>query len=445
MDIDFQRDSIESITKHAAALTGHSLADIFPELEDVDNVKMKGQLGNLVEKYYFQLPVNSRSGPDFPEAGLELKVTGVTKKGPGKFAAKERLVLTMIDFNKLVEEDWDNCHLRDKCGAMLILFYLFDSEMASFRRRFVLDPLIYRIDGADEVIIQRDWEFIRDKVAQGLAHELSEGDTLYLGACRKGSGGPNEALRSQPFVEIPARARAFAFKQSYLNALIEGKIEGEVSVIVKGKYNLEEVTEARFKPYIGWAVQDIARSLDLVMTIPRAKSFNSTLVKRVLGNGANSVTELKKADIQIKTIRLGSNNKPKEAMSFRSFNFIDIAHQIWEESDFLEDLEKRFLFVIFRIEADGVERLVGVRYWNMPFSDREKARHVWEIAVSRIRNSRSDFPKAVENPVAHVRPKARNAADVNPLPNGTPYTKQSFWLNKSYIESVIKTITVESK
>jgi DNA mismatch repair protein MutH len=444
MDLDYQRDSIESIVKHAAGLTGHSLVDFFPEMQDADNIKQKGQLGNLVEKYFFQLPINSHSSPDFQEAGLELKVTGVTQKGPGKFAAKERLVLTMIDFNKLVKEDWNNCHLRDKCGTMLILFYLFDSNLESFRRRFVLNPLIYRIDGADQAIIQRDWELIRGKVAQGLAHELSEGDTLYLGACRKGSGGPNEALRSQPFAEIPARARAFALKQSYLNNLIEGTMEGEVSVMERGKYNLEEVTETRFKPYIGWAVQDIAKSLDLEMTIPRAKSFNSTLVKRVLGNGANSVTELKKADIQIKTIRLGSNNKPKEAMSFRSFNFIDIAHQVWEESDFLDDLEKRFLLVIFRIDADGVEKLVGVRYWNMPFSDREQARRVWEITVSRIRQSRSDFPKAIENPVAHVRPKARNAADANPLPNGIPYTKQCFWLNKRYIESVIKAIADKS-
>jgi hypothetical protein len=153
MDFDYQRDSIESIVKHASALTGHSLVDFFPEMQDADNMKQKGQLGNLVEKYYFQLPVNSHSGPDFPDAGLELKVTGLTKKALGKFAAKERLVLTMIDFNKLVEEDWNNCHLRDKCGTMLILFYLFDADTESSRRRFVLEPLIYRIDGADRIAI----------------------------------------------------------------------------------------------------------------------------------------------------------------------------------------------------------------------------------------------------------------------------------------------------
>lgn len=440
MDFDYQRDSIDSIARHAAALTGHSLFDFFPEIQDADNIKQKGQLGNLVEKYYFELPVNSHPGPDFPEAGLELKVTGVTKKGPGKFAAKERLVLTMIDFNKLVEEDWNNCHLRDKCGTMLILFYLFDADTESFRRHFVLEPLIYRIDGADRAIIQRDWEFIQDKVARGLAHELSEGDTLYLGACRKGSGGSKEALRSQPFSEIQARARAFSLKQPYLTKLIQGKAEGEVSVTENGTKTLEKVTEERFGPYVGRSVEDIAGSVGLKLVSPKPKSFNRMLVERVIGNGADSVTEIEKSGIQIKTIRLGKNGRPTQAMSFRSFRFTDLAHQSWEDSDFFGDIERRFLLVIFQIDSEGIERLVKVHYWNMPHCDREQARVVWEQTAKKVRASSTDFSRSSENPVAHVRPHGANAADVIPLPDGTVFMRQCFWLNKDYIAQVVEAI-----
>jgi DNA mismatch repair protein MutH len=437
MDFDYQRDSIDSIARHAAALTGHSLFDFFPEIQDADNIKQKGQLGNLVEKYYFELPVNSHPGPDFPEAGLELKVTGVTKKGPGKFAAKERLVLTMIDFNKLVEEDWNNCHLRDKCGKMLILFYLFDADTESFRRRFVLEPLIYRIDGADGAIIQRDWEFIQAKVARGLAHELSEGDTLYLGACRKGAGGPNEALRSQPFSNIPARARAFSLKQSYVSKIVQGQSNNEVSITENGLKTLEDATRERFEPFVGLTVEDIAQSVGLKLTHPKPKSINHLLVKRVLGKGANSVAEIEKSGIQIKTIRLGKNGKPREAMSFSSFSFAELETQVWEDSDFFEQIEKRFLLVIFRIDERGVERLAGTKYWNMPYGDREEAREVWEVTALKVRASQTDFPKSSENPVAHVRPHGRNAADVLPLPNGTVFTRQCFWLNRTYLAAVV--------
>ena len=35
--------------------------------------------------------------------------------------------------------------------------------------------------------IEKDYYFIIDKIKQGKAHELSEADTMYLGACTKGT------------------------------------------------------------------------------------------------------------------------------------------------------------------------------------------------------------------------------------------------------------------
>jgi DNA mismatch repair protein MutH len=441
MELDYQRDSIESIVKHATALTGRSLIDFFPEIQDVDNIKQKGQLGNLVEEYFFQIPISSHSGPDFLEAGLELKVTGVTKKESGKFAAKERLVLTMIDFHGIVKEDWSNCHLRKKCGIMLILFYLYEAGAESFRRKFVLDPLVFRLDGADSAIIQRDWETIQAKVASGLAHELSEGDTLYLGACRKGSGGANESLRSQPFSVIPAPARAFALKQSYLSKIVQGHSDDDVSITENGRKTLEEVTAEKFKPYFGLTVTQIAEKLGFAITSPRPKSLNFLLVKRVLGNGTGAIVEFEKAGIQIKTVRLKANGMPKESMSFSSFSFDDLAQQAWEDSTFYRQTETKFLFAVFRVDNEGTERLEAVQYWNMPYDDRCQARIVWEATASKVRASNTQFPKASENLVAHVRPHGRNAADTDVLPDGSSFTKQSFWLNRQYIASVIRNLS----
>jgi hypothetical protein len=50
----------------------------------------------------------------------------------------------------------------------------------------------------------------------------------------------------------------------------------------------------------------------------------------------------------------------------------------------------------------------------------------------------NDLPKQAENPVAHVRPHGRNAADKLPLPDGRMMTKQCFWLNNSYVANQIK-------
>ena len=49
----------------------------------------------------------------------------------------------------------------------------------------------------------------------------------------------------------------------------------------------------------------------------------------------------------------------------------------------------------------------------------------------------NNLPKMNFNGVAHIRPKARNGADKVTLPDGQQITKQCYWLNNSYIASVV--------
>ena len=51
--------------------------------------------------------------------------------------------------------------------------------------------------------------------------------------------------------------------------------------------------------------------------------------------------------------------------------------------------------------------------------------------------TRNNLPKQSENRVAHVRPHARDASDTYPLPDGREMTKQCFWFNRTYVESII--------
>jgi DNA mismatch repair protein MutH len=197
------------------------MAEVIPGLEAKVNKRNKGDLGLLVERYFIEHDPPDINEPDFAEVGLELKVTGVVAKPDRRFRAKERLVLTMINYETIVDETWETSKLLKKCRLMLILFYEYDKAKDDLSHRFVLVPIIHElakpstrierdkikalgklkieIPVEDLVTIRRDWETIQGKVKQGLAHELSEGDTTFLAASRKGSGGPNERLRDQPF------------------------------------------------------------------------------------------------------------------------------------------------------------------------------------------------------------------------------------------------------
>lgn len=432
--------SPQSLLAFARGLSGRTLAEVVDMSQVTENMSNKGDLGNMVERYYYKYqPDNTNHLPDFPDAGVELKTTGVLKRTDGRYKAKERLVLTMINYMNLVDEGWNTSSLMEKCRLMLLLFYLYEKDLSVFDRQFILNPILFEFPENDLEIIKRDWETIRQKIENGRAHELSEGDTYYLGACRKGSGGDKEKLRQQPNSDIPAKSRAFSLKPSYVNRIIEGHTEEVGLLSVTATVTIEDATQNKFKPYLGKTVDEISRLLDFHKQGKNDKGFYRNLTMRILGGTKRTVPELDKAGVELKTIRVNKDWKPAEAMSFPTFKYMSIVGEDWEDSSFFDKIEQKFLFVIFREDDNGDLRLGKVNYWNMPYLDREEAHKVWEDTKRRVAVDASNLPKSTESRVAHVRPKARNAKDTLPTPQGTQLIKKCFWLNKSYIADVVKT------
>ena len=132
----------KSIVEYAQKLVGRTLRDSC----DVDSFSSKkgnkGKLGQAIEYCYFEYEPNSAQEPDFPEVGLELKTNPVKRKKDKTLSAKERLVLTMIDYCALVDETWESSTVRSKMDDMLLITFLhepekdeFDYESSSLERR----------------------------------------------------------------------------------------------------------------------------------------------------------------------------------------------------------------------------------------------------------------------------------------------------------------------
>jgi len=445
------------------------MAEAVPGLESRINKRNKGDLGMIVERYYFEHDPPNINEPDFNEAGLELKVTGVITKRDGKVRAKERLVLTMINYETIVDETWETSKFLKKCRLMLILFYEYEKSKDNLSRRFVLAPMLHRLAKPanlleEDVLVRReafeieipiedlntirqDWEKIQAKVRQGLAHELSEGDTTFLGACRKGSGGSSEPLRHQPFSNQGAKARAFSLKPAYVNRLIYGICKdsarladeslAQVSSPSSSRTFEESVLEA-FSGFLGLTLGDIAKSLGYHRPSKGYKGFHREVAKRILLAGAIGISALDLEDIEMKLIRVNKHWTPNEAMSFPNFKYLEIVNERWEDSKFFEKLERRFLFVVFRTDEQDVERLAKVFYWNMPYRDRQEARRVWLRTKKCVAKDARFLPTSRESYVAHVRPKAKNSRDRELTPQGLKLVKKCFWLNRDYIASILK-------
>ena len=342
----------------------------------------KGFLGELVEKFVFGMEPNSRAEADFNVAGVELK-TNPLKQHPKKmYVSKERLVFSMINYDEVVKETWEESSFLKKNRVLLVLFYLWMKERDALDYEFKFAHLLDLLkDISDEDILQirRDWEYIIAKIKKGEAHLLSEGDTYYLGACTKAAN--SRVVREQPISRIPAKPRAFSFKQQYLNYIIQKKLLGKDTSVesifkkVRRAGSVEEAFREKFSPYIGMTDVEIRKKIGWKEET-KAKNYKRLLVNRMLGVSSNRIEELEKANITLKVMTLEPTGTLRESMSFPAFDYRDLVTQIWQDddgesmADFHLMLETRkFLFVIFRLVAYSptVQSIVaGLRLFFVP-------------------------------------------------------------------------------
>jgi len=448
----------KSVIDYAKLLKGKTLRQICDSLILEHNYTGKGNFGQILEKFYFGYDPNSKSEADFFEIGMELKTSPLKRLKNNDYRSKERLVLNIINYIEVVNQQFEESDFWKKNANILIIFYL---HQAGYD---ILDYLIKLVDewsfpSTDLEIIKKDWELIKQKIAEGKAHELSEGDTFYLGACTKGANA--NSTRKQPFNDIPAKQRAYSLKQGYVNHIIASIANDTVGVygkLIKSvaeakKQTIEEIVVAKFKPYYGKTVEQILANTGVELNA-KAKSFYANLTKAILGIELDKeIEEFEKAEIIVKTVRLNKHTLPKESISFPNFKYKEILNEEWDVSNFKDILEHKFLFVFFQFENKQLV-LRKVKFWNMPYSDILEAEKVWvktkdivskgEIVKKVIGSRRfTNFPNKSFNSVAHVRPHATNAADTYPLAtidkltNAKEYTKHCFWLNNNYVRDEI--------
>ena len=196
--LPYDESDLESIIRYASRLTGRSLEELIEGGElRIEESRSKGRFGQIVERDYFGIPTNSIAEPDFRKVGMELKVTPMKKVGKG-LVSKERLVLGIIDYDKVPELGFDM--FLKKSSHILIVFYLWEKDEDMLRYRFL--KVVDWTPSEDEIrMIESDWNVIEDYVETGRAHLLSEKHTKLLAACTKGAGHGKD-MRHQPFSGI---------------------------------------------------------------------------------------------------------------------------------------------------------------------------------------------------------------------------------------------------
>jgi len=215
----------KSVLEYAKHLEGKTLREVLSK-EIIDSMKIdefgnKGRYGQKIEKYYFGYDLNSDDSADFA-CGVELKSTPLKRLKNGNLSPKERLVCNIINYENIIHETWETSSFLKKNSEILLLRYIDPMDKSISQLDYqIVDVQIHRIfdNLEDKKQFEEDWNVIVDKVKNGQAHNLSESDTKYLGACTKGSTAL-KSLRTQPNSSKPAKQRAFSFKTQYMRELL---------------------------------------------------------------------------------------------------------------------------------------------------------------------------------------------------------------------------------
>lgn len=438
-------DTKQKVHSRALEAIGKTLGEI--DFKSTMNVKNKSYPGNVMEQVWFDYPANNYTEPDFPEAGVELKVTpldkqtqNVKKRKVTKFIAGERLVLNKINYiseygktfeqssfwkkNKLIEliqyyrrdvSDKKKISsgklIEDKTNFKVLYANLL--SMTALKDFDLPKNTVIEIPEKDLEIIKQDWEKISEYINSGKAHQLSEGLTNYLGASTKSTNGSD--FTKQKYRGVLAKPRAYAFKSRFINQLINNHIIGQdhtdaINSIVKDvseleTKTLEEIIVSRFTPYYGMKQSELIQKLGIKVSKNQTqKNINNMIIRGILNlpTNTNEVTaeEIEKAEISLKTVTL-KMGQPKEHFKFMGIpSFLQLVKESWEESrvyDFLD--RKKFLLLVFndyneqkknnnssKMDPENIVFL-GAKFWNMPISDIDgPVKKVWETEIEKLKN-----------------------------------------------------------
>lgn len=433
------------------------------------SMKSKGQYGNYIEKYFYGYQPNSDSGADFEKIGVELKVTPFKVNKNGSISAKERLVLTILNYMEENLEDFYSTHLWEKCSKILLLFYNGLIPNQTLADYIIEKVFLYEWFEEDMEVILEDYRRITQKIKDGRAHELSESDGNYLSTCTKGAGGGKD-FREQPFSDEPAKQRAWELKSSYMTYLINNKIfnqseqESVVATARGEKKSFTQIISDKILAYKGMTEAELYQKFDIN---PKAKGKNSSLIKTILGltGDLEKTQEFQKANMNLRVIRVGKNGLPKEDSPFKTYNFqelIDIEE--WEESHpYLEIYNKRFLFVVFKEVAPKEFVLDNIKFWGFPDRQLGEVQRVWQETRQILKDGvqltqngnriSTNFPQSKINQVLFTKIHAQNTlyelkpgefvgkgkwSDTDVLPDGRHITKHSFWIPKKFLKEVLE-------
>lgn len=413
----------------------------FRELDKLNLLKKgardKGVLGKIVETGFYGYPLNNDMEADFAELGVELKVSGfiITKKGV--LSPKERISLSKINYHTIVDEEFEFSKFIMKNKKLLIIWYEYkrDVDYGDFK---IWNYQLYDMS-QDEEIIKNDFYIIREKVRMGEAHLLSEGDTSYLGAATKGSGGE---LVTQPYSKTPARPRAFSLKNSYLRGILRSYKE-QANFTKPVAKTVREFVLDRISPYIGMTQLEIYEKLSGKKIKGRIPKNLGKMISDLMIGKDDELPEkhdlFKKTSYIIKNVPVDEDYNLVERLSFRNLVISEFLEP-WEESEWKHYFEEITIILVCyegKNLPNGYRKLKGIKEITFNADDIDNFGKTYKMVQNAIRDrdvSLLPYPNSFEGQALEIAPKGGKGANAYRTFFERDRTKTCFMMAKDFVK-----------
>ncbi|WEB80845.1 Sau3AI family type II restriction endonuclease [Vagococcus lutrae] len=449
--------SVSDILEASDKLEGKSLGEL-DKRGWLQNGGNKGRIGNMIQSDYFGIPANSDRGADFNYHGIELKVTPVKKAKTGKlYSSKERLVLGMINYMKDYKIDFIDSLPNKKTKRMLLIFYLHE-ENTQVNEFKILKSVLFNLPEEDKGIVKTDYEQIISMIKSGRAHEITEKDQKYLGACTKGQGKGKDLVK-QPFSDEDAKSRAYSYKVGYMSSYFRKLMTPEeiTHILVPQKKSFEETITSTLDKYIGKEDIEITKQTDC-KTSKKSKSYHFDVMSSMFqtnGKNVNQTEEFTKEGYAIKTVRNRFVKRKNQDMSFPNLDFTELSYDAFEESSWYSMLaETKYVLAIWDEFKEGRYRFVGYKIWkpNQELIDQAERlfNHIQEMlqndkvevyneGKTRHQTWSDNLPKKGVFAPFQIRPKGNGESVIVSMPmTGKEIKKKALFIDKKYIQAVLQ-------
>lgn len=448
--------SINDILKISKKLEGKKLKEV-DHSNWLANGGNKGRIGNMIQADYFGIPANSDRAADFCHHGIELKVTPVKKAKRGNiYSSKERLVLGMVNYMDDYKIDFTNSLPNKKTKSMLLIFYLHEenTQVNEFR---ILKSVLFNLPPEDTYIVKEDYNQIISMIKSGRAHEISEKDQQYLGACTKGQGNGKDYVK-QPFSTIKAKSRAYSYKVGYMSSYFRNLMTPEeiTHILVPQKKSFEETITSTLDKYIGKEDIEITQQTGC-KTSRKSKSYHFDVMSSMFqaqGKNVNQTEEFIKEGYAIKTIRKRFDKSKNQDMSFPNLDFTELSYDNFEESSWYSMFaETKYVLAIWDEFEEGRYIFVGYKIWKPDQALIDQAERLFNHIQEMLQNDkvevynegktrhqtwRDNLPKKGAFAPFQIRPKGNGESVIVAMPiTGKEIKKKALFLDKMYIKNIL--------